>query len=383
MVVPREFTATTDATTAIQGVIDRCQSVYGGGTVRLPPGTFNVQNLLMRSKVHVVGAGIGATTLKLVASSTGDVVRAPSFDTLTGGSAQSGINQWSLRDLTLDGNKANAASGGWCLRVYASRFVLTDLDVRSGKAGGLWTEWGTGGVEMESHLSRVHIGLCDGPGWDFRGPHDTQYNDVIIWKCVDGFHSNGNGNGLWGTNMHVWGDESQPYGFVIRTQGNRMTNSYSDGSGILIDEDRNWWDGYIINPGGATGLTAISMGPTNSADRCFVKAHIRDFENAFVGGTESENIIDLFVDGAGPGGFVTSGPHHTDTFRLQFGGQTSTDGEQTKVPGFIGLDQLAGDPIAPVNTTEGRMYLRDNGSGKNQLVIRFDSGAVQVIATEP
>jgi pectate lyase-like protein len=31
----------------------------------------------------------------------------------------------------------------------------------------------------------------------------------------------------------------------------------------------------------------------------------------------------------------------------------------------------------------GRLYVRDNGAGKSQLVVRFNTGAVQVIATEP
>lgn len=30
-----------------------------------------------------------------------------------------------------------------------------------------------------------------------------------------------------------------------------------------------------------------------------------------------------------------------------------------------------------------RLYCRDNGAGKSQLVVRFNSGAVQVLATEP
>jgi hypothetical protein len=29
------------------------------------------------------------------------------------------------------------------------------------------------------------------------------------------------------------------------------------------------------------------------------------------------------------------------------------------------------------------LYAKDNGSGKTQLVVRFASGAVQVLATEP
>lgn len=40
------------------------------------------------------------------------------------------------------------------------------------------------------------------------------------------------------------------------------------------------------------------------------------------------------------------------------------------------------DPAAPA-ANRGRLYFRDNGSGKTQLVVRFPTGAVQVIATEP
>lgn len=45
------------------------------------------------------------------------------------------------------------------------------------------------------------------------------------------------------------------------------------------------------------------------------------------------------------------------------------------------LDERS-DPSAP-SSNKGRLYLKDNGSGKTQLCIRFASGAVQVIATEP
>ncbi len=40
------------------------------------------------------------------------------------------------------------------------------------------------------------------------------------------------------------------------------------------------------------------------------------------------------------------------------------------------------DPPAP-GANIGRLYVRDNGSGKSQLVVRFPTGAIQVIATEP
>lgn len=40
------------------------------------------------------------------------------------------------------------------------------------------------------------------------------------------------------------------------------------------------------------------------------------------------------------------------------------------------------DPAAPA-ANRGRLYFRDNGAGKTQLALRFPTGAVQVLATEP
>jgi hypothetical protein len=40
------------------------------------------------------------------------------------------------------------------------------------------------------------------------------------------------------------------------------------------------------------------------------------------------------------------------------------------------------DPSAPA-ANAGRLYFRDNGAGKTQLCVRFNTGAVQVVATEP
>lgn len=49
---------------------------------------------------------------------------------------------------------------------------------------------------------------------------------------------------------------------------------------------------------------------------------------------------------------------------------------------FISMPEQAVDPAAPAANT-ARFYARDNGAGKTQLVVRFPTGAVQVIATEP
>lgn len=50
--------------------------------------------------------------------------------------------------------------------------------------------------------------------------------------------------------------------------------------------------------------------------------------------------------------------------------------------GWIDMPEQS-NPGNPGQANTGRLYVRDNGSGKSQLAMIFSSGAVQVIATEP
>ena len=50
--------------------------------------------------------------------------------------------------------------------------------------------------------------------------------------------------------------------------------------------------------------------------------------------------------------------------------------------GYFDMQEQAADPSAPA-ADHGVLYLKDNGSSKTQLCVRFSSGAVQVIATQP
>lgn len=54
----------------------------------------------------------------------------------------------------------------------------------------------------------------------------------------------------------------------------------------------------------------------------------------------------------------------------------------TNVGGFFELNELTADPAAGAANT-GRLYLKDNGAGKTQLCVIFNTGAVQVLATQP
>lgn len=78
------------------------------------------------------------------------------------------------------------------------------------------------------------------------------------------------------------------------------------------------------------------------------------------------------------------------------GGSSATDvGVRRRSAGILAIDNGSaanggavlefvevGDPAAGDANT-GRLYVRDNGAGKSQLCIRFNTGAIQVIATEP
>ena len=50
--------------------------------------------------------------------------------------------------------------------------------------------------------------------------------------------------------------------------------------------------------------------------------------------------------------------------------------------GFLEMSEMASDPAAPA-ANKARLFTRDNGSGKTQACIRFPTGAIQVLATEP
>ena len=47
------------------------------------------------------------------------------------------------------------------------------------------------------------------------------------------------------------------------------------------------------------------------------------------------------------------------------------------------LQPVVNDPAAPPKANRAVFFTRDNGAGKGQLCVRFPSGAVQVLATEP
>jgi hypothetical protein len=187
---------TTDDTAAIQAAIDAANAA-GGGKVLCPGGTFIGENIVLKPRVRLVGAGVRATTLKLKnsAAAGADVVKGLNFATLTGKSYAAGDHalgtyEASIEHLVIDGNKANNASGGYGIRIWGRANRFDDVEVISCKTAGIWTEFTEmddfllPGQVLEAHHGPVRIHDCDGNGWVHRGPHDSSITSLTIWDCT-------------------------------------------------------------------------------------------------------------------------------------------------------------------------------------------------------
>lgn len=93
----------TDDTTAFTDAINAAVA-GGGGTVWFPGGKAWTGQLTLYSRVHLVGAGDGATVLYLKPAQNVDLIRSDQFASLWGGTSNAGVTQCSVQHLTLDAN---------------------------------------------------------------------------------------------------------------------------------------------------------------------------------------------------------------------------------------------------------------------------------------
>ena len=218
----------TDDTRALQAALDAA-AANGGGAVVVPPGTYLTRTLSIGTGVHLIGAGIEASVLKLRADTNADLVRSRSFASLTGTNRPDGPYNWSIRDLTLDGNRARNARG--CgLRVYAFGYVLSNVRIRQCAEAGIWSEWstedpvwtedglGTPGDSMEAQVVNLKVHHCGRGGIVFRGPHDSQFANCVVYDTKsNGVHVQDgkafSATGCQFVNCHVWG--SHEYAWKI------------------------------------------------------------------------------------------------------------------------------------------------------------------------
>jgi hypothetical protein len=231
------------------------------------------------------------TTVQLAAGANADVVQGYSFSGLTGTGSEGGITAWSIRDMTIDGNRSAQAGPSWGLRVYGYAFSVENVTIANCYSDGMWTEWAYAGTfsygtrtdSLEALYSGVKCCFNGGWGWHNRGPHDS-----IATGCT-WFDNNQAG----GTAGNLWLEDDRA-GARYLAGGLQCHGCHSWGSGAawgIINDSYLIWSGGEIE-GGTYGALLVRGQLGMSGSRAYYLAPIAGITGAG---------IQLGDDGATPG----------------------------------------------------------------------------------
>lgn len=256
-----------------------------GGEVYIPAGTYAIsQSIVLRDLVTLRGAGLGVTVLQLSANANTDVIQGENFSILTGTNTSTPVGnagsvRWTLRDMTISGNKQNNSSG-YGIRVYGDSFYILNVRVQDCANDGIYSEWSTDGsvansdTLMESQLVNVSVIQNNGCGIRWRGPHDSQFVNILAALSgssgiaieatsaylgsmqVSNIHSYGNTadgitvatGGIYGTGMV--GESNGRHGIVVRTNDNVLSAliaSNNSSTGLILGGAANFISGKVYN----------------------------------------------------------------------------------------------------------------------------------------
>jgi hypothetical protein len=393
----------TDDTAKVQAAIDAARDT--GGIVQFPPGTFLTRRLTLYSRIHLRGAGGDATVLKLWPGANSAILESEGYDKLAGGGTDGGTTMFSVRDLTLDGNKSQNPGGGYGLRLYSYGYEISDVIAFNCRNDGIYSEWGTSSAlpapshQMESRLSGIRSHDNDGHGIDFNGPHDSMFlNCLAFQNRGTGFRITGNSAGTLMVNCHAWGLD-QDVSFELGAGHISCMNCYADlngGVGVRISRNGCKWIGGMVlgynysGPGQEIGIQ-FAPGPRP--------------------GEPTGSIVDTKIVNCGTAAVDLGGDQGASSIRASLSQPGAADKNGKPVPGtglgWIGtpnassqieltnglgntaknlvirpaFDLRAQPTPPPPDDDSVRIFVRNEG-GRTQLCALFPSGAVQVMASE-
>jgi hypothetical protein len=403
----RDFGATgdgkTDDTASLQRTIVAARP--HGGIVYLPPGTYLTQRLVLYSLIHLRGSGADVTTLKLKPGANSAILESDQFSALTGTGGSGGITMFSIRDLTLDGNKAQNDKGGYGLRVYGYGYELTEIAVVNCHEDGVFSEWGPAGAlpepsrQMESRLTAVRAEYNNGSGINFLGPHDSMFlNCLSVQNLGAGFRLAGDSAGTSMVNCHAWGMR-QNISFDLAAAGISCLNCYADlngGIGLRISRsDCRWLGGLVLGynhppPAPEIGIQFLAGEQVHEPAGVVVDTKIMNCGTAAVDFGADRGLSSVRAVVSQPGAKDQAGkrvpgsglswmgqPHPTTQVEITEG--LGNNANLVVRPAF---DLRAQTTPPPPSDGGVRVFARTVG-GKTQLCALFAGGAVQVLATEP
>lgn len=231
---------TADDSNAIQAAVDAANS-RGGGTIVFPAGVFRVtRGITIYSRIVLRGAGMGTTILKKSnGSGRYPVLRSPGYEPGVENPVE--ISDWSLQNITLDGNKAGGVLGNGA-QMYGYGFTLFNVSIRNCAERGLWAEFladlPSSGEPLEAMLANVRVHGCTRGGIFWNGPHDSQWVNVVVYRCgppgdtgsrTKGVEIRDHSAGIRFTNCHVWGT-NHAYAWYVDCIGPDLTNCSGEGA---------------------------------------------------------------------------------------------------------------------------------------------------------
>ncbi len=389
---------TTDDTASLQNALDAARAT--GGIVFLPPGVYLTRRLILYSRIHLRGSGGDATVLRLAPGANTAILESYRFEAESAAGSDAGIAGFSVRDLTLDGNRARDNPVGHGLRLYGYGYELADLTVFNCGADGVVSGWGTAGDlpapshQMESRVTGLRAHDNGGHGVNFAGPHDSMFlNCLAFQNAQTGFHLAGNSYGTLMVNCHAWGVR-QNVSFELAASGIGCVNCYADldgGVGVRISRsDCRWVAGYVQGanhpgPGGEIGIQFVPGAVPQEPASTTVDTLIRNCATAAVdfGADRGMSSVRATLSQPGVPGVAGTGrgwigrPAANTQVEITHGLGHPTKNLVVRPAFDLRVQQT---PAAP-DDGQVRVFAREVG-GVTQLCVRFPNGEVRVLAGE-
>jgi hypothetical protein len=251
-------------------------------------------------------------TLKLASGANGNLVQTRGFGTLWAGDRKEGPTRWVLAGFVLDGNAAAQTVDCHPLSIYGSDFTIDHVRITNGSGGGLRSGWGADGTKMEARLRNVTVHNNHKLQFDWRGPHDSQMSDIIVFTDF-AFHKgakvpgsrgikfSGRDGGTQVDRMHVWGFHERAVEFAA--SGTLVYNGVAEGAQVNVWFNANGcvFDGHVFGSamyGGGNPYSGTEVGcRIGTAD-----SGKTQWQNRIVGKLSSWNIGDRAIDLAADNG---------------------------------------------------------------------------------
>ncbi len=237
----------------------------------MPGGTLVKGNDTLLSNVPIdLGGGTiklknGANT-DLFSAQTGSINLSAAF----GSGSVGTLSNFSIKNGTLDGNKANQTGGpSYPLRFYGYKFLLRDLEIINGYSGPALIDWNGNLAEgMEAVIDHVTFRDSNGIGLQIGGPHDSRLSDVLSFNNGShNFHICPNATGILSTNCHGYLNPNTAgiVDWLVEANGCQFVNCVAEGSYVcdlaIIAAGCSWVGGNIYaSAPGWTSVVGIQLG---------------------------------------------------------------------------------------------------------------------------